>query len=153
MIKVSLVTDLFFFYTPAKYIMILMSVCSFVHSSVSPSPSLIRYSSKTAEQNFMKLSGIVHYMMPYCTSYFKFYPHDFGVSQSKTRTLPLQHVGGPIFNPLHITKHGLCKGTCRMTGLPYSHLLFINLFTEIHHPYRFYRLHDDIPHILFYILI
>ena len=27
-------------------------------------PSLIRYSSKTAEQNFMKLSGIVHYMMP-----------------------------------------------------------------------------------------
>ena len=34
-------------------------------------PSLIRYSSKTAEQNFMKLSGIVHYMMPYCTSYFK----------------------------------------------------------------------------------
>ena len=35
-------------------------------------PSLIRYSSKTAEQNFMKLSGIVHYMMPYCISYFKF---------------------------------------------------------------------------------
>ena len=27
-------------------------------------PSLIRYSSKSAEQNFMKLSGIVHYMMP-----------------------------------------------------------------------------------------
>ena len=35
-------------------------------------PSLIRYSPKTAEQNFMKLSGIVHYMMPYCTFYFKF---------------------------------------------------------------------------------
>ena len=35
-------------------------------------PSLIRYSSKTAEQIFMKLSGIVHYMMPYCTFYFKF---------------------------------------------------------------------------------
>ena len=34
-------------------------------------PSLIRYSSKTAEQNFMKLSRIVHYMMPYCTFYFK----------------------------------------------------------------------------------
>ena len=47
-------------------------------------PSLSRYSSKTAEQNFMKLSGIVHYMMPYCTSY----SNDFGVSQSKTRTLP-----------------------------------------------------------------
>ena len=24
-----------------------------------------------------------------------FYPHDFGVSQSKTRTLPLQHMGDP----------------------------------------------------------
>ena len=44
----------------------------FVRSSVRPSQSLIRYSSKTAEQNFIKLSGIIHYMMPYCTSYFKF---------------------------------------------------------------------------------
>ena len=44
-------------------------------------PSLICYSSKTAEQNFMKLSGIVHYKMPYCTSYFKFNSNDFGVSQ------------------------------------------------------------------------
>ena len=44
----------------------------FVRPSVRPSQSLIRYSSKTAEQNFMKLSGIVHYMIPYCTSYFKF---------------------------------------------------------------------------------
>ena len=43
----------------------------FVRPSVRPSQSLIRYS-KTAEQNFMKLSGIVHYMMPYCTSYFIF---------------------------------------------------------------------------------
>ena len=63
-----------------EYIVILMSVrsfvCSFirsfVRSSVRPSQSLIRYSSKTAEQNFMKLSGIVHNMMPYCISYFKF---------------------------------------------------------------------------------
>ena len=47
-------------------------VSSFVRSFVCPSQSLIRYSSKTAQQNFMKLSGIVHYMMPYCTSYFKF---------------------------------------------------------------------------------
>ena len=54
------------------YMVILMSVRYFVRSSVRPSQSLIRYSSKTAEQNFMKLSGIVHYMMPYCTSYFKF---------------------------------------------------------------------------------
>ena len=44
----------------------------FVRPSVRPSQSLIRYSSKIAEQNFMKLSGIVHYMMPYCTSYLKF---------------------------------------------------------------------------------
>ena len=47
----------------------------FVRPSVRlsvPSQSLIHYSFKTAEQNFMKLSGIVHYMMPYCTSYFTF---------------------------------------------------------------------------------
>ena len=56
-------------------------------------PSLIRYSYKTAEQNFMKLSGIVHYMMPYCTSFFKFYSNDFRVSQSKTRTLPYKTWG------------------------------------------------------------
>ena len=48
------------------------SIRSFVRPSVRPSQSLIRYSSKTTKQNFMKLSGIVHYMMPYCTSYFKF---------------------------------------------------------------------------------
>ena len=47
-------------------------VRSSVRPSVRPSKSLIRYSSKTAEQNFMKLLGIVHYMMPYCTSYLKF---------------------------------------------------------------------------------
>ena len=42
-------------------------------------PSLIRYSSKTAEQNFMKLLGIVHYIIE--------------VSQSKTRTLPFKTLG------------------------------------------------------------
>ena len=90
-------------YTCILYIVLFLyppSVRSFVRLSVRPSQSLIRYSSKTAEQNFMKISGIVHYMMPYCTSYFTFYPHDFGVSQSKTRTLPLRHMGGPISNPL-----------------------------------------------------
>ena len=61
---------LLFIISPANkvcggYIVIRMSVRSFVRSSVRPSPSLIRYSSKTAEQNFVKLSGIVHYMMPY----------------------------------------------------------------------------------------
>ena len=47
--------------------------------------SLIRYFSKTAEQNFMKLSGIVHYMVPYCISYFKFFFELFGVSYNKTK--------------------------------------------------------------------
>ena len=70
------------------YIVILMSV----RSSVHPSKSLIHYS-KTAEQNFMTLSGIVHYMMPYCTSYLSFYSNDFGVSHSKTRTLPYKTWG------------------------------------------------------------
>mgnify|MGYP003692507927 CR=1 FL=1 len=62
--------------TPANEV---AGVCSdpyvrpFVRSFVVPPyQSLIRYSSKTAEQNFMKLSGNVHYMMPYCTFYFKF---------------------------------------------------------------------------------
>ena len=49
--------------------------------------------SKTAEQNFMKLSGIVHYMMPYCTSYFKFLFEWFVVFQSKTRTFPYKTWG------------------------------------------------------------
>ena len=72
----------------------------YVRPFVLPSLSLIHYSSKTAEQNFMKLSGIDHYMMPYCTSYLSFYLHDFGVSHSKTSTLPLRHMGGPISNLL-----------------------------------------------------
>ena len=84
------------------YIVILMSVRSFVRSSVRPPQSLIRYSSKTAEQNFMKFSGIVHYMMPYCTSYFKFFIRMiFGFPKAKQG---LCHYdmggGGPISNPL-----------------------------------------------------
>ena len=65
----------------------------FVCSSVRPSQSLIRYSSKTAEQNFMKLSGIVHYMMPYCTSYFKFLSAWFWVSQTKQGLCHTKHGG------------------------------------------------------------
>ena len=38
-------------------------------------------------------------------------------------------------------------------GVPTSHLLLINLFTEFHHPYRFYMLHADITRFLLYILI
>ena len=48
------------------------SVRTFVRPSVRPSQSLIRYSFETTEQNFMKLSGIVHYMIPYYPPYFKF---------------------------------------------------------------------------------
>ena len=49
-----------FFYTPANEVPGVYSdpyVSPFVRTSVRPSPqSLIRYSSKTAEHNFMKLS-------------------------------------------------------------------------------------------------
>ena len=62
----------FFFNLGLSILIIPPQTCGLsVRSFVRPSPSLIRYSSKTAKQNFVKLSGIVHYMMPYCT-YFKF---------------------------------------------------------------------------------
>ena len=70
------------------YKVILMSVRSFVHLSVPPSQSLIRCSSKTSEQNFMKLSGIVHYIHT-APPILKFW----GVPQ-QTRALPLRHMGG-----------------------------------------------------------
>ena len=79
------------------YIVILMSVRlfvrSFVRPSVRPSQSLIRYSSKTAEQNFMKLSGIVHYMMPYCTSYFKFLFEWFWGFPEQNKDFAIQNMG------------------------------------------------------------
>ena len=56
-------------------------------------PSLIRYSSKTAEQNFMKLSGIVHYMMPYCTSYFKFLFEWFWGVPKQNKDFAIQNMG------------------------------------------------------------
>ena len=126
-----LTSQSFLVYPPQSlrgYIVILVSVRSFVRSfvrpSVRPSPSLIRYSSKTAEQNFMKLSGIVHYMMPYCTSYFKF----LGFPRAKQR---LCHYdiwgGGPIFNPL----------------------LLLDRWTEFHETFRNCLLHDAILHHLF----
>ena len=59
--------------------------------------SLIRYFSKTAEQNFMKLSGIVHYMIPYCTSYFKFLSARFWgfPEQNKDFVITTYGGGGP----------------------------------------------------------
>ena len=80
-----------------EYIVILMSVRSFVRSfvrpSVRPSQSLIRYFSKTAEQNFMKLSGIVHYMMSYCTSYFKFLSAWFWGVPEQNKDFAIQNMG------------------------------------------------------------
>ena len=55
--------------------------------------SLIRYSTKTAEQNFMKLSEIVHYMMPYCTSYFKFLLEWFLGFPEQNKDLPYKTWG------------------------------------------------------------
>ena len=66
----------------------------FVGSFVRPSQSLIRYFSKTAEQNFMKLSGIVHYMMPYCTSYFKFLSARFWGVPEQNKDFAITTYGG-----------------------------------------------------------
>ena len=70
--------------------------------------------------------------MPYCTSYFKFLFEWFW-------GFPQQNID--------------FSRDLSFEGVPTSHLLLINLFTEFHHPYRFYMLHNDIPHILLYILI
>ena len=83
-----------------EYIVILMSVRPFVRPSVRPSQSLIRYSSKTAEQNFMKLSGIVHNMMSYCTSYFKFLSAWFWGFPEQNKDFAITTYGGGISNPL-----------------------------------------------------
>ena len=61
--------------------------------SVRPSQSLIRYSSKTAEQNFMKLSGIVHYIMPYSTSYFKILFEWFWGFPEQNKDFAVQNMG------------------------------------------------------------
>ena len=65
-------------------------------------PISIRYFSKTVKQNFMKLSGLVHYMMPYCTSYFKFLSAWFWgfPEQNKDFAITTYGEGGPISNPL-----------------------------------------------------
>ena len=78
-----------FFYTLRKQSL----GCMYVRSSVRPSQSLIRYSSKTAEQNFMKLSGIVHYMMPYCTSYFKILLEWFWGFPEQNKDFATQNMG------------------------------------------------------------
>ena len=57
-------------------------------------PSLIRYSSKTAEQNFLKLSGIVHYMMPYCTFYLKIFSAWFWGFPEQNKDFAITTYGG-----------------------------------------------------------
>ena len=84
------ICGLFFLLYPLKtkfggYIVILMSV--------RPSQSLIRYSSKTAEQNFMKLSGIVHYIMLYSTSYFKILFEWFWGFPEQNKDFAVQNMG------------------------------------------------------------
>ena len=56
-------------------------------------PLLIRYSSKTAEQNFIKLSGIVHYTMTYCTFYFKFLSAWFWGFPEQNKDFAIQNMG------------------------------------------------------------
>ena len=89
-------------HTPGKLVGVysVPHVLPFVHSFVRPSPSLIRYSFKTTEQNFLKFQELFTTWCHTAPTILNFYPHDFGVSQSKTRTLPLRHMGGPISNPL-----------------------------------------------------
>ena len=70
------------------------SVRSFLRPSVRPSlPISNHYSSKTAEQNFMKLLRIVHYMMPYCTSYFKFLSAWFWGVPEQIKDFAIQNMG------------------------------------------------------------
>ena len=90
-----LVVHIVIHYTPRKRSCggIYWSLCPSVRPSLRPSQSLIRYSSKTAEQNFMKLSGIVHYMMPYCTSCFKFLSAWFLGFPEQNKDFAIQNIG------------------------------------------------------------
>ena len=57
-------------------------------------PSVIRYSSKTGEQNSMKLSGIAHYMMPYCAFYFKILSAWFWGFPEQNKDFAIRTYGG-----------------------------------------------------------
>ena len=85
-----------FFYTPLKLAGLYSDpfVRPFVRSFIRPSQSLIHYSSKSAEQNFMKLSGIVHYMMPYFTSYFIFFSSWFWGFPEQNKDFAIMTYGG-----------------------------------------------------------
>ena len=61
--------------------------------SVRPSQSLIHYSSKTTEQNFMKLQELFTTWCHTAPPILSFYSNDFGVSQSKSRTFPYKTWG------------------------------------------------------------
>ena len=78
---------------------------------------------------FHETSGIVHYMMPYCTSYFNFFSAWFwGVpEQNNNFAITTYGGGGPISNPL----------------------LLLDRWTEFHETFRNCSLHDAILHLLF----
>ena len=87
-----------------------------VRSSVCPSQTLIRYSSKTAEQNFMKLLGTVHYMMPYCTSYFKILFEWFLGFPEQNKDFAIQNMGeqgGIIFLYVNFRSSDFYEHLCR----------------------------------------
>ena len=84
------------YFTPANQVLWVYSdpyFRPFVRSSVRPSQSLIRYSCETAEQNFMKLSGIVHYMMPYWTSYSQILLEWFWGFPEQNKNFAIQNMG------------------------------------------------------------
>ena len=83
-----------------------------VRSSVRPSQSLIRYSSKTAEQNFMKLSRIVHYMMPYYTCYFEILFEWFWGFPEQNKDFALQNMGERGYHFVSIA-YGISSSFCK----------------------------------------
>ena len=76
----------------------------------------------------MKLSGIVHYMMPYCISYFKFLSAGFWgfpEQNKETRTLPLRHMGGGGASLIRYPSKTAEQNFMKLSGIvpvPYTHL-------------------------------
>ena len=75
----------------------------------------------------MKLSGIVHYMVSYCTSFFKFLFDWFWGFPEQNKDFAITTYGGPISNPL----------------------LLLDRWTEFHETFRNCSPHGAILHLLF----
>ena len=99
--------------------------------------SLIRYSPKTAEQNFMKLSGIVHYMMSYCTSYFKFLFEWFWGFPEHTRTLPYKTWGSGGYHFVSIA-HSISSLPYKTDQCALNHILNVKYKRYVFHQWRFF---------------